>query len=380
MTPHTSSRFVATLVLLGIGALAPLYGCGKLAFDPSPPDDLGDASLERGFASEAGSSSDAGRLDGATGRDGSGDASDANAPLPDATPLPPQFGQRVKVIDTEADQLVVDDSRVYWTNFEFAVFDCAIADCAEAGATALPVLSNEGPQAIAVAAGTVYFIDLSTQSISSCPGTGCSASTTYWTDPDVVDEGSQIEEIVNDSFNLYFVDSERIYECPLGTACLSPTVLVHDSGSLAVSGDQLFYAGYYSTDNTISAVPVAGGKSRVVCKAPGVVGTPVVQMVVSGGFLIFATQDYPVTSIYSYPLAGGGASEVFARVRDFTALAADDSNVYWTKNDSVIACTAGKVCGSPVTIATGQHQPGAVAANSTAVFWTTDEGISSASK
>jgi hypothetical protein len=369
---------------------------GDVPFDSDFPFETGfdsDFPFETGFDSdfpfEAGFDSDFpfdGEFD-------SGPPPDAGPPWDGGAPVTIAAGEQ------QPESLALDDVHVYWQNSGGTVLDCPLSGCPNNVPTLL-AFNGEGEnyyglQAIAAGASTVFFIT-SSASIDSCGSGGCSlAPATYFADPgsDQFDGGfffdgggGSVNNVVNDSSNLYFTDSNSIYSCPIESTCPAAKNLITTDvggiGVLAVSATEVFYIDESGNLNQrIRAVPIAGGATRVVCKSSNFL-YGVNSLVVAGGYVYFTTSN-DSSSIYQCLATGGGTPTIFAIDEAPYGLATDGASLYWTNNSSkglIGTCPIGASCIGSRTIASGQKYPQAIAVNSTAVYWTTQTGIYSAAK
>jgi hypothetical protein len=323
-----------------------------------------------------------------------------SGPPPDAGP-PWDGGAPVTIAagEQQPESLALDDVHVYWQNSGGTVLDCPLSGCPNNLPTLL-AFNGEGEnyyglQAIAAGASTAFFIT-SSASIDSCASGGCGlAPATYFADPDSEQfdggfffdgGGGSVNNVVNDSSNLYFTDSNSIYSCPIESTCPAAKNLITTDvggiGVLAVSATEVFYVDESGNLNQrIRAVPIAGGAARVVCKSSNFL-YGVNSLVVAGGYVYFTTSN-DSSSIYQCLAAGGGTPTTFAIDEAPYGLATDGVSLYWTNNSSqglIGTCPIGASCIGSRTIASGQKYPQAIAVNSTAVYWTTETGIYSAAK
>jgi hypothetical protein len=323
-----------------------------------------------------------------------------SGPPPDAGP-PWDGGAPVTIAagEEQPESLALDDVHVYWQNSGGTVLDCPLSGCPNNVPTLL-AFNGEGEdyyglQAIAAGASTAFFIT-SSASIDSCASGGCSlAPATYFADPGAGEfdggiffdgGGGSVNDVVNDSSNLYFTDSNSIYSCPIESTCPSAKSLVTTDiggiGVLAVSATEVFYVDESGNINQrIRAVPIAGGATRVVCKSSNFL-YGVNSMVVAGGYVYFTTSN-DSSSIYQCLASGGGTPTIFAIDEAPYGLATDGASLYWTNNSSrglIGTCPIGASCIGSRTIASDQKYPQAIAVNSIAVYWTTQTGIYSATK
>jgi hypothetical protein len=440
MKVHAMSRFTATLTIAGF--MAGAWACGATALvAETPGDDEGDAeqaldghvtpfpfdsgfgfdggspfdneSFESGFGSEGGFGFEGGfGLEGGVGFEGGSfdgdfppeadlgpDGDFFGSSPPDAGPPWDGGGPTAIATAEQPISLAIDEAHVYWQNSGGTVLDCPLSGCpgnvptllAFNGGGYYAIGYDDSSEFIAARSSSAFFIT-SSDGIAACGSAGCNLTpTTYWADSDD-DAGSfdggggSVRAVVTDSSSVYFCDSAAIHACPIGSTCSSARTLASGNfGHLALTDTEVFYVDLGEGGaERIRAVPIAGGAPRLVCASSSTLILDAIgPMVVSGGYVYFAPTNSH--SIYECPAAGGGTPTVFAGdALGYGGLAADGASVYWAQNlgsgSSIGTCPIGATCIGSRTVASGQDNPRAIAVNSTAVYWTTQTAIYSATK
>lgn len=223
---------------------------------------------------------------------------------------------------TYAMGLALDATSVYWTMK--GIRKCAIAGCAD-HPTTLVSIDFEGPSALVVDSGSVYFPNGG--AINRCAVSGCGGSATAltpWTGwPDA-------PSIAADGIDVYWV--EPLY----GTImkCSEPDCA---SGQVTLGG--------------------ASSDSFVAVDATNVYWTT-------------RGMNMPGT-VTKADKSGSGASPLATGNFAPNGLATDGTSVYWTDVDggTVMKCAVAGCGGAPTTIASGQVEPVGIAVDGTSVYW-----------
>ncbi len=338
------------------------------------------------------------------------DIADADAAAPDGERFydpPPLWsgGQPVRIeTGQQALALALDDSDVYWQNPGGAVFACPLDGCPKSKPALLSTLLAQGfrnLETLAAGDGVAVFLTASA-GISSFNGADPAHSPTTY----LSGTGGTFSSLVSDANNVYFVDDvvpdeadagdggvsspaiPTIGSCALGASCASPERLytagssagLTQLGPLFVSNSEVYFVELaYSgqTTATIRAVPTqGGGTARTVCKSELLFYGQA--MAVAGGYAYFTTSGEP-TSVYRCATSGAKEASVYVEDLQPYALASDGANLYWTNYvygpGSVISCALGATCENPVTVASNQESPFAIAANAKSVYWATPSSI-----
>lgn len=318
-------------------------------------------------------------------------------------PPPAWSGGAAMRIETgqQALSLALDSDDVYWQNPGGSLFACPLDGCQDAKPILISSLIGPGSgllETLAAGDGVALFLTSGEAAISAFAGANPAHSpTTYLTGA-----SGRFSAIVADAIQAYFVDyvsvdggdgggdvHPSLYSCALGAACSSPDsvyasrVASDALGPLFVADSEVYFVD--STDFGITvairAVPIHGGAVRTVCGSQLL--AQVQAMTVAGAFAYFTTSAEP-TSVYQCAASGGSDTAVYIQDLQPYALASDGANLYWTNYvdgpGSVVTCALGAVCQDPLTVASSQESPFAIAANSTSVYWSTASSIYRADK
>jgi sugar lactone lactonase YvrE len=172
-----------------------------------------------------------------------------------------------------------DASNVYWVDQDQGT----ISRVPLGGGSATVLASGlKTPGGLALQNGTLYLTDAAGD-LLAVPASGGSV-TTMLTGPGLppnTELADYSPTVVTDASNVYFsvcsqggATTPALYRVPLGNGG-PPTVLASScAGGIAVDADTVYWT---TSDNTISAVPIAGGATRVVAtSSQGISGGPAV--------------------------------------------------------------------------------------------------------
>ena len=282
--------------------------------------------------------------------------------------------------------LAVNTSGVYWLETK------AVQAVPLNGGTVVPLVSSGyvwSPFAIAASASMVYFTNSGTGSnilnyndavmqvpvtgggapsefaratnnVSSPWGLAVAGGTVYWLD-------EQFESIFKANEGAGGEKPARAYDGELG--------MYSYYGNLSVDGSNAYFPG---TNGALFQVPLAGG-ALVALKAPGASSAAGVnQIAVQQGY-VYWSSGYPTTPmtttpinsiISKIPIGGGTISTVASGLAVSPALAADSSGIYWDDGDLKRTPLAG---GTAVIVASAQTA-GFIALDSQFVYWTNASG------
>lgn len=285
-------------------------------------------------------------------------ASSPSAPVvspPPASPGPIVIHEDVR----EATAIAVDADAVYWTNIAQDATGGVVRWSKRDASSKVLADGHSAPFALAVAGGTLYWVDTKTGSgaIMSIPRTGGATATLVAT----ADAPSNSLVVAQDA--LYFVDghsSGTLFTVPTIGGAKRAIAPVSASSSLAFDGADFFYL-----LDAVIKLPRAGGESSRIsdpCFYP-------TTLVVDDTQVFWACQDGTVRTVAK---TGGPTRTLFSRSvggGNIGGLVLDGANVYFTSMSDGTVDRVGKQ-GGPVTIlASGEFTPGPLAVDDAFVYY-----------
>jgi hypothetical protein len=156
-----------------------------------------------------------------------------------------------------------------------------------------------------------------------------------------------------------------------GTGEISPTVGAVTSGAAASTG--------VLNATTVFTLKVTGTGGDVATQKLTVTVVPAPTTVASGQFFVSAlavdgTSVYWTTgnSVMKVATSGGAPVPIASGQIDANSIAVDDTSVYWTDYNAGTVMKVDKAgSGAPVPLATGQYYANGIAVDSSNVYWTT---------
>jgi hypothetical protein len=266
--------------------------------------------------------------------------------------------------------LAVDDTNVYWSNFGGPA-RASIMKVPVSGGSPTLVSGASSPAGIAVYGGNLYWAGMNPS------GTAGSVFTTPVA-------GGPVTELATGFMNdPIAIGPTGVY----GTGPVDAGVTIVSVGLAGGTGSEVVPAGvlqqsFASYGIALDATSVywtSFADPCVVMKAPLAGGTPTVLAKVSGSGSAIAVDEsrvYWITSasVYSLPTAGGDPTVLAPS--GGTGLAIDASNVYFTNHGFPGIVAKVPLAGGAVKVlASGQTGPAAVAVDATSVYWINDGDV-----
>jgi hypothetical protein len=259
------------------------------------------------------------------------------------------------------------------------------ASCESATGRCPPVLLASGAAvAIAVDSNTVYW---GSDGIFGCAIDGCNKHPTTIFPP----TGYQVYGVATDGTNVYWVTPGAIASyvatcptsgCPVGSdGGANPTLLATSQGNpvdIAVHSQTVYWLDATGATVLDCSVNGCGGHPSRISMGPCCGGAA---LAINGDAAVWISLSN-INTVSTCPLAGcpmgddGGLSSTplwSGMTPTPTAIAADATNAYWTTNDgAVVKCALTGCSGKPTTLASGQALGSAhgIAVDGTTVYWT----------
>jgi hypothetical protein len=225
-----------------------------------------------------------------------------------------------------------DATSIYWAN-EGLVVDgglvgsiatCGLLGCAGGFAHVLAPM-QVGPYDVVVGSGIAYWTDNYGKAVRSCSVAGCSGEpTTLAADPTL------LSGIAIDVTSVYWAEESagNIIKCPLG-GCTTLTQFATGQSQptkLDVANDTLFW----STSGAIMSCPTSGcvGAPHVFAS-----GQSSAYAIAHDATTLYWSLYEPAGKVLACTLAGCAMPTVLGALQDLpSAIAVDDSSVYWTNS------------------------------------------------
>jgi len=290
--------------------------------------------------------------------------------------------------------MAVDATNVYWTGAAVGQDTTGVVLMVpKAGGTVTTLASGVNPAAMVIDSTSVYFSDLTGDTLLKVPIGGGNVTTLYTlssTNPNVPGRAGALA-IQGDE--LYWVDGGSSRVVKLSTSGGTFTTLftgstTADYASIAVNATDAYWD--FNSPSPIGAikkVPLAGGTATTVAT---LTAEPSVLTIDANNVYWVDGNDQapdggePAGAVKQVPLSGGtvvtlavGTGLTDLTVGDPVALAVDANNVYWVNygNGYVISAPIGG--GTPTTLASpatgdeSRYEPTAIAVDGTSVYWAT---------
>lgn len=243
-----------------------------------------------------------------------------------------------------------------------------------------------GPRALAVSGGNVYWTDHSSSGdVESCPVTGCTGA------PQTFATGLQLASGIAVSGGSIFFGcfgsspdggsgpdvGSGVFACATGGCAMNPSPMTSSPGDIigvASDGTSVFWNDSYYDKVFSCAVGGCGGTPNVVAHN---IGTPWYAIATDSTNVYFAGRGDG--TVYACPKAGCGSNPPTTIVSGLTgpyALAVDTDTVYVTTYDPnntgtpspVVSCPL-TGCTTPTIVAANQATPSGIAADGNGVYW-----------
>ncbi len=269
--------------------------------------------------------------------------------------------------------IAVAGNFVYWTNRGRPGFASVVRMPKHGGvvttlAADLPAL--EGAAGIEVVGDSAYWF---ADTVYRVPIAGGSVVTLV-----PAAAGASVQGMAVDGASVYWSDQQHVYRSPLDGSGTSTVVSSLPPGPLSADATHV----YWPSGNAVVAMVKPGGTATPL--ATGDVGDSYAVAVNSTRVVWFGIG---AGVIYTAPLTGGASTTLVTESTDSAyaaALAVDDTWAYATNLSTWIPTqpsTPGTVVrvaldgGSVATLATGQLGPSAIAIDDTSVYWTTSSTV-----
>ncbi len=284
----------------------------------------------------------------------------------DGGPVAPEI---VSAAESSPETIVLDSTSVYWTNYGSGEVR-RIAKTAGAQATTISSIANTNPWGVAVDSQNVYWTEPNITSgnkntaVRKAPLTGGPA-TVLVTDP------ATPEAIVTGAGAVYWTEyasSVRTVSVDGGAPQTFATASNLVSNALAIDAANL----YWSTNDAVYQAPLAGG-------TPKTIGPSAAAIAVDATSVYLALNDsLGVGKIVSVPIGGGSQTALATgRTGSVVAIAVDSNNVYWIEGSGTIqqgaVAAVPKAGGLTSVLATGLTDPSAIAVDESGVYFTSLE-------
>ena len=293
-----------------------------------------------------------------------GDAGVSIGRGPDGGPVAPEI---VSAAESAPETIVLDATSVYWTNYNSGEVR-RIAKTAGAQATTISSIANTNPWGIAVDSQNVYWTEPNIQSggtstaVREAPLTGGPATV-------LVPDPATPQAIVAGAGAVYWIDPNGVSTVSVdGGAPQTFAGASNVSDALAIDAVNL----YWSTSDAVYQAPLSGG-------TPTAIGPSAAAITVDTTSVYLALNDsLGVGEIMSVPI-GGGAQTALAtgRTGGVVAIAVDADNVYWIEGSGTIqqgaVAAVPKGGGLTSVLATGLTDPSAIAVDDSGVYFTNEE-------
>jgi hypothetical protein len=222
----------------------------------------------------------------------------------------------------------VDQQRLYWL-FEsdgYKTFlSCLKTDCEHTKLTY--VKSLYGPNAVAVAAGHVYWTTYF--GIFSCATEGCDK-------PLLITQDPELRALFGHRDHVYWLSTFDLYRCQAGGCAETPEVVAPNMAVYRLAFDDTHV--YWPGETGILSAPSDGSEpARLLIDLRSQETSSIESLAVGAGHLYWATSN----GVYRCPIASCNTSAptlLVNAVGPITAVKVDDSAVYWLEADSVRSC------------------------------------------
>jgi hypothetical protein len=274
--------------------------------------------------------------------------------------------------------VAVENGNVYFTTLFLTIFEwCGGSDC-PLGTLNQLTSCQEGPRGIATDQTNVYWAELGSPdgdasgpgSIVTCGLAGCAGGTATVYAPS--EDGAF--DLVVDPSAVYWTDtfSGLVRKCAIGGCGDEPTTLATDSPPLsgvAIDPTSIYWAEVAS--GNIIQCPLSGCATF----APFATGqASPAKIDTANGNVYWSAAG----AIMTCPAKGcGGAARVFAKDQPGAfAITHDSNNLYWTllaKDGMVLSCPLAG-CTEPTILGAMQDSPTSVAQDDVSVYWANNRG------
>ena len=222
--------------------------------------------------------------------------------------------------------IAVDSQNVYWTEPNIAAGgnNTAIRAAALTGGPATLLVPDPAtPQAIVAGAGAVYWIE------STGVGT---VSVDGGAPQPFADAGNISNALAIDAANLYWSTSDAVYQAPLSGG--TPAAIGPSAAAIAVDATSVYLALNDSLGvGEIVNVPIGGGAQTALAtgRTGGVVA---IAVDADNVYWIEGSGTIQQGAVAAVPKGGGLTSVLATGLTDPSAIAVDDSGVYFTSLES----------------------------------------------